>query len=128
MMQIQQTSIMSYCVNANTFYQQVTNVTNQTVANSETVVILLPNAFSPNNDGINDLFGIVNPDKIAEMTLLISNRWSQTVFETIDKTNKWDGSYQGNPQSVGIYLYQLKYRLTDHSDWQIQQGTVTLIR
>lgn len=109
-------------------HQQVTNVTNQTAVNSETVVILLPNAFSPNDDGINDLFGIVNPDKIAEMTLLISNRWSQTVFETTDKTNKWDGSYQGNPQSVGIYLYQLKYRLTDHSDWQIQQGTVTLIR
>ena len=65
----------------------------------------VPDAFTPNNDGINDII-YVNGLGIKEMKeFKIFNRWGELVFETTDITQGWDGTYKGQPQPVETYTY-----------------------
>jgi len=74
--------------------------------------VLLPNAFTPNGDGLNDLFGpgdsYCQPD-FSEYNFYIYNRWGQVVFQSFDPGAKWDGRYNGASMEVGVYFYTLKY-------------------
>lgn len=70
------------------------------------VVLTFPNVFTPNNDGINDFFEIINGDKIPDTYLIIYNRWGRTVFEMKNYNNSWNGD--GSPP--GNYYYVFKYR------------------
>ena len=68
----------------------------------------LPNVFSPNGDGINDLFLSKNlNDVIQKVSMKIFNRWGQLVYETDDPAIKWDGSYKktGTKVPTGVYYY-----------------------
>lgn len=68
--------------------------------------IFLPNAFTPNGDGENDML-FVRSNIIAQMELSIYNRWGELVFRTNDQTIGWDGTYKGEllaPDVFGIYL------------------------
>ena len=76
---------------------------------NETVIIpnmtiYVPNTFTPNDDGINDTFG-VNGEAIKEFNMTIYNRWGQLLFETSDKSKRWDGTYQGKKLATGSYVY-----------------------
>jgi gliding motility-associated-like protein len=72
-----------------------------------------PNAFTPNGDGINDFFTIYGKD-IAEWELWIFNRWGEVVYytndvsELNDQTRGWDGTHNGKPQDLGVYVYVVK--------------------
>lgn len=83
---------------------------------------LIPNVFSPNGDGINDLFQII--DLQPESRLHILNRWGVPVFESTDYQNDWDGTSKGKELSNGVYFYVL----TSPSDGVKKSGTVTLVR
>ncbi len=87
----------------------------------------LPDAFSPNGDGRNDLFRLVCLDhqKIAEFRIF--NRWGQEVFATLDPRKGWDGNYNGSPQETGAYYYVLKLKVPDGSSKAIM-GDITLVR
>lgn len=89
------------------------------------VEVLVPNAFTPNNDGLNDRFQIVNAASIESQSIKfqIYNRWGQMVFSTTDPTTAWDGTYQNEVQDLGIYMYFIEL---DNN--VIVQGSVTLIR
>jgi gliding motility-associated-like protein len=66
-------------------------------------LVTLPNVFSPNDDGINDLYSA----EIAgarEVDLQIHNRWGNTVFATNDPNFEWDGTYNGKPLPAGVYF------------------------
>ena len=105
--------------------------------------ISLPNAFTPNNDGLNDLFGpgdiYCHPD-FSDYSFNIYNRWGQLVFQTVEPGIKWDGKYNGVPQEIGVYYYTLQYSFanapvgTSNSTFTYSQtpvlirGDVTLIR
>ncbi len=67
------------------------------------------NAFSPNNDGINDLFSVIcNPcDRFSG--LFIYNRWGELVFETNDPAIGWDGTHNEKDAETGTYVYVLTY-------------------
>ena len=71
--------------------------------------ITIPNAFSPNQDGQNDLYLITDEEaKIIEtLDLQIFNRWGQKVFETNDKTRGWDGYFQGKLLNTAVFDYHL---------------------
>ncbi len=72
--------------------------------------LLLPSAFTPNNDGLNDRFGISNLFIVESMSYFeIYDRWGAKVWETREPTEKWDGSFNGNPLNSGMYLYKIKY-------------------
>jgi len=66
--------------------------------------IYLPNAFTPNGDGVNDIFKGI-PVGIQQFSYLkIYNRWGQLVFYTTDYTKGWDGTWQGQKQNAGTYI------------------------
>jgi gliding motility-associated-like protein len=76
-----------------------------TIANS---FIFIPNTFSPNGDGLNDVFRIMGVD-IKLKSFKIFNRYGEQVFETIDMSNGWDGSYKSEKCDIGTYHYIVKY-------------------
>ncbi len=87
----------------------------------------LPNAFSPNADGRNDLF---RPRSICirDINFIIYNRWGNPVFESTDVAKGWDGNTpEGEKANPGVYVYVLKATLNDGSLID-QKGTVTLVK
>jgi len=70
------------------------------------VNIYVPNAFTPNGDGINDTFG-VKGEGIRNFQLLIYNRWGEKIFETTNPRQQWDGLYAGQPAEQGTYVVQV---------------------
>jgi gliding motility-associated-like protein len=78
----------------------------------DTCEIFIPNSFSPNSDGINDVFFVQSPSlcEILSYNLRIFNRWGELIFETQLINNSWDGTYKGLPSQIGIYSWVLEYQ------------------
>ncbi|WP_018614508.1 gliding motility-associated C-terminal domain-containing protein [Segetibacter koreensis] len=91
-----------------------------------TPLIDVPNAFTPNGDGINDKV-FVRGFAISKMTWRIYNRWGQMVFETNDKTQGWDGTFKGSIQPKEVYHYSLAVQFSDNSKYE-KKGDITLLR
>ena len=88
--------------------------------------VIMPNIFSPNNDGRNDLFCRIG-DGIEDLTSIrIFNRWGQKVFEDSGPNAKWDGTYNGKPQPAGVYVYMIEADCGAGPEKKI--GDVTLVR
>ncbi|WP_188316202.1 gliding motility-associated C-terminal domain-containing protein [Chitinophaga agrisoli] len=88
--------------------------------------IFIPNAFSPNGDGLNDelrVYGYI----IKDIHFMIFNQWGEKVFETNTQNRGWDGQYKGRMQPSGVYIYVCKLQLTDGSVVE-KKGAVNLIR
>lgn len=85
----------------------------------------IPNAFTPNGDGLNDEFKPISAN-VEFLRFLVFDRWGNEVFS--DKTGLWgwDGKYKSDPMPNGTYFYYFKYRINGKE--QIQQGDLTLIR
>ncbi|MBN2730303.1 MAG: gliding motility-associated C-terminal domain-containing protein [Bacteroidales bacterium] len=93
---------------------------------SECGEIYVPNAFSPNNDGKNEEFGVFNKCLLT-LELKIFNQWGNMVFESSDINARWDGTFSGKDAESGIYSYYYTGTLTDES--QVEgQGNFVLIR
>lgn len=87
----------------------------------------LPNGFTPNNDGLNDLFRIKYPGFIKDFEMTVYNRFGRIVFRTIDPRTGWDGTFKGEPQPIGPYVWIV--RLTNlKGEQQAAKGTVSLLR
>jgi gliding motility-associated-like protein len=86
----------------------------------------IPNAFSPNGDGNNDLLKIYG-SSIRELTVRVYNQWGELVFETNDPVSGWDGTWKGRPQAVGIYVYVAKVTFYNNTSI-MRKGTINLIR
>lgn len=66
----------------------------------------VPNAFTPNNDGLNDCFGVMKwGNAVRKFRMTIYNRLGQTIFTSNDVNTCWDGKYNGVPQPSGTYIY-----------------------
>jgi gliding motility-associated-like protein len=88
--------------------------------------LFVPNAFTANNDRLNDAFGVKGV-AINEFDLKIYNRWGELMFETKDIGERWNPVYQNKDVQSGVYMYVISY--TDYNN-QIytKSGTVHLIR
>ena len=90
--------------------------------------ILIPNAFTPDGDGVNDFFGIeVNCNELMSFDIKIYNRWGQLVFEGSDPLNQWDGTFEDQPMTSDVFVYFVNYVLSNGEGVQ-SHGDVTLIR
>lgn len=90
-------------------------------------LVTLPNVFTPDGDGINDLFRPVMTFTPAEYRLTISDRRRKVVFETSDHTESWDGTSGGSPVAQDVYMWFL--RVTTPSGLSIDRtGTITVVR
>lgn len=88
--------------------------------------VFIPNSFSPNGDGLNDVikvYGYV----VKSMTFMVFNQWGQKVFETRNQAQGWDGRWKGEPQPSGVYMYVCQLVLTDGST-QTKKGSINLVR
>lgn len=88
--------------------------------------VFFPNMFSPNGNKVDDEFKVYS-NVVKSMRLMIFNQWGQKVFETSDVTAGWDGTFQGKPQPVGVYVYVATLRLNDNTT-VTKKGSLTLIR
>lgn len=87
---------------------------------------VVPNAFSPNNDGKNDCFGIQRWGNAEIKQFSIYNRWGTIVFQTTDASRCWDGTSKGKAQEGGGYVYVI--RANTICGEVVRKGMVTLIR
>jgi gliding motility-associated-like protein len=116
-----------------TYYVTVTSADGCQTTDSVTInvrwdaLVAIPSAFSPNNDGHNDLLRLLVRGIFDLDHFYVYNRWGELVFETMDVNLGWDGSYKGSEQPVGVYVYS--YAGTDHVGNSISgSGSVTLVR
>ena len=102
------------------------NVSCKTVMISELGLVDIPNAFSPNGDGLNDIL-FVDGTGVSEVRLRIYNRWGQLIFESISMNIGWDGTFKGEPQDMDTYIYYLDATLTT-GEMVAKKGNITLVR
>jgi gliding motility-associated-like protein len=89
--------------------------------------VFVPNAFSPNGDGKNDLLNVRVGKDVIGIDFSIVDRWGKTIFNTNRLTEGWDGKIKGRPADVGTYQYLLKVRFRNQTT-QTYKGDVSLIR
>ena len=90
--------------------------------------IYIPNSFTPNGDGKNDVFNIKTVYEFSEFKLVIYNRWGDMIFESEDINKGWDGTYKVKPVPLGVYVYQLTATIKDTGEQRKITGRVTLVR
>jgi gliding motility-associated-like protein len=100
----------------------------QTLKVLKSCYIAVPNAFTPNDDGLNDFLYPLNAFKADNLEFQVYNRLGQLVFSTKDWTKKWDGKIKGEPQSSGVFVWTLKYTHHDTGKKFFLKGSTVLIR
>jgi gliding motility-associated-like protein len=92
-------------------------------------LVFIPNAFTPDGDGINDVLVVQGRDIATEdFGLMIFDRWGERIFESTDRFDGWDGTYGGSPVQNGVYAYRLNAR-SAYTGQPVQLlGHVTLVR
>ena len=100
----------------------------QVVTIDEALLIYVPNAFSPNGDGINDTFNPIVSGYTDNYEFLIFNRWGEVVFQMNSATEFWDGNQSGNLVKSDVYVWQLKVNDPYSADVITKRGHVIVIR
>ncbi|MBX2984374.1 MAG: gliding motility-associated C-terminal domain-containing protein [Bacteroidia bacterium] len=121
-----------YYFRVDAYQQRDTNERFNAVSASNTIYLVqppllhVPNAFSPNHDGINELWGFV-PVFVKEFNIRVYNRWGEKVFDTHDKGKQWDGNYLGDEPFDNVFIWIATYTGWDDS-YHMQKGTVTVLK
>ena len=89
-------------------------------------LIDVPNAFTPNNDGVNDIIKVEGLG-ITQLSFRIYNRWGELVYEGFDQEEGWNGIYKGVLQEMEVYTYVVSAVLLDGST-PVLKGNISLIR
>lgn len=92
----------------------------------ETADIFIPDIFSPNGDGENDIL-FVRGNGIKKLDFIIYDRWGEKIFETNDINNGWDGTYKGAKLFTAVFSYYIKAAFYDGSSYE-RKGNITLVR
>lgn len=90
--------------------------------------LIIPNAFSPNYDGKNDEFKVLNLKGIDIKEFVIYNRWGGVVFTSQHIDDRWDGKTKGVENEMGSYYYLIKYFCESTQKEHVVKGELTLIR
>jgi gliding motility-associated-like protein len=89
--------------------------------------VFVPNAFTPNNDGVNDIFRPKYYYTFKQYSMQIYNRYGEKIFSSIDISNGWNGYFGGKLQKAGTYVYLINYK-NNKGEMRYLKGTVVLIR
>lgn len=92
-----------------------------------TQCLFIPNAFSPNGDGHNDIFEVKKLCGLHGFQMQVYNRWGQVVFQAYDVNEKWTGYYNSKPADAGAYFYYCTFTGED-GKLQHRKGDISLIR
>lgn len=94
------------------------------------LLVFVPNAFTPNGDNYNAIFKpVLNHDDLVYYEFQVYNRWGELLYETVQTTEGWDGTYAGEQVPNGIYVWTVNARLRgDAMEMVNKEGKVTIIR
>jgi gliding motility-associated-like protein len=92
----------------------------------DSIVIYIPNIFSPNGDGINDVF-YVYANAVKDFYMTIYNRWGEKVFEANDIRSGWNGNFNGKALEPDVYVYYIQFTYLNYTQ-EKRKGSITLIR
>ncbi len=87
----------------------------------------MPNAFSPNNDGLNDVYKAKSYQSLVEFHAAIYNRWGQKLYEWDNPAEGWDGTYNGKDVKDGVYFVNVSAKGSDGRKYNIRRD-VNLLR
>lgn len=88
--------------------------------------VYIPEAFTPNGDGINDVFNAKYSYTPTDFEMKVYNRWGYIVFQTTDPNEGWDGKQSnGQPAPTGTYIYQIKVKSSENSTFE-KRGNLTV--
>jgi len=104
---------------------EIVSVSN-TINVKPSLYIYVPNAFTPNEDGLNDTFGGLGVG-VKNYHLVIYNRLGQLVFETDKQADQWDGTYGGKPAPIGSYAYAIDVKGYYDNDFH-KEGTISIVK
>ena len=90
--------------------------------------IAVPNAFTPNSDGLNDFLYPLNAYKATDLWFRVFNRVGELVFETRDWTKRWNGRFKGQVADSGTYVWILSYTDIDSGEKRFQKGSTILLK
>ena len=119
-MQIKETTALGICAKSDS----VTVTVYEFVCGEP--IIFLPNAFTPNDDGENDVL-YLRGKNLSDLYLAIYDRWGELVFETQDQEIGWDGTYKGKLAEPAVFVYYLEAECIDGQEY-FKKGNVSLIR
>ena len=103
---------------------------NRITLSPEMKMLNFPNAFTPNQDGLNDTFGpenLLNDYNVQEYQLKIYDRWGKRCYQSTNYTERWDGKIEGNPAPAGLYNFKAVLKTPQGSEI-IRQGAIVLIK
>ena len=99
-----------------------TAVTGQT----RTDQVYIPNSFTPNGDGRNDVLRVYS-NVIRSMRIITFNQWGEKIYESTDQNMAWDGTHKGKPQPSGVYIYVAEIILNTGEKIE-RKGSINLVR
>lgn len=114
-----------------TLYNGFTCITDRiTVQDDCRPKIIVPNSFTPNGDGLNDVFAVIPNPMVTSFEIVINNRWGAPIFKAVDQAFEWDGRSNGSLLPPGTYTYVMKFESSVDASIgpQEQYGIVVLIR
>ncbi len=117
----------TYQVTSNDPCEATQSITIQVVPDTQLETILIPNAFSPNGDLLNDVFQITADENIESFEMFIYDRWGEKLYETTDITLGWDGTYKEEIMPLGVYVYMIRFKL-EGEDERLITGNITLLK
>jgi gliding motility-associated-like protein len=90
--------------------------------------VFVPNAFSPNGDGVNDVFRVTTSTGIELVQFEIYDRWGRKVWYTDDFREGWDGNERGQPRDMNTYYYIFRYKCLYDGENYMKKGDINLVR
>ncbi len=96
-------------------------------ASENATTVFVPNAFSPNNDGLNDFFEL-NPYGLKSVKGELFNRWGELIFEWNSLNTQWDGKKNGTVVPDGVYVYKIEAGSNCGEEKLLKKGTISVIK
>ena len=92
--------------------------------------VMLPNAFTPNGDGLNDEFKPVSNELISDYRMIVFNRWGNLIFESSEPEQGWNGSCPSGDCQPGVYNWKITYTVQEDTEYisKSKKGTVLLLK
>ena len=93
--------------------------------------LFIPNSFTPNNDGINDVFKPVSNGHVDDFDFRVYDRWGTLIFQTNNLDEGWDGRLRNNIVMIDVFVYKVSYEyLSENGGFEKEElvGTVTVLK
>jgi gliding motility-associated-like protein len=90
--------------------------------------IYFPSGFTPDKNGLNDLFKPITNLKLPYFRLSIYNRWGEQIFQTMDVTKGWDGKIRGMNADAGVFIWYCEFKRPGATEIKSVKGTFILVR